>query len=92
MSGPRPTPRDHLLRPLVRGGGYRTGHEAYAEGIPCMTLSRLLRSGEIERPQRGVYRLALERGFSPRAPGRSHRRWAQSSRIPRCSVRAGGRT
>ena len=65
MTRPLPTPRDHLLQRLTQGGGYLTGHEASAAGIPSMTLTRLLESGEIERPQRGVYRLAHTDALPP---------------------------
>jgi Transcriptional regulator, AbiEi antitoxin len=60
-----PTPRDDLLQRLTQGGGYITGHEASSAGIPSMTLTRLLESGEIERPQRGVYRLAQTDALPP---------------------------
>ncbi|MFK7603811.1 type IV toxin-antitoxin system AbiEi family antitoxin domain-containing protein [Deinococcus sp. SM5_A1] len=49
---------DRVLDLFARRGGYLTAQDAAGSGIPGTTLTRLLRSGVIERPQRGVYRLA----------------------------------
>ncbi len=46
-----------VLELFVQRGGYLTSRDAVQAGVPGMTLTRLLRRGVIERPQRGVYRL-----------------------------------
>lgn len=50
------------LELLRRGGGYLTARAAAAAGVPGITLTRLLRRGVVERPQRGVYRLVAHKG------------------------------
>lgn len=48
---------DRVLDLFARRGGYLIAQDAAGAGIPGITLTRLLRTGVIERPQRGVYRL-----------------------------------
>ena len=46
-----------LLELFEQHGGYLTSHEINRAKLPSMAVTRLLKHGLIERPQRGVYRL-----------------------------------
>lgn len=54
---------DPVLELFACRGGYLTAQDAAVAGVPGITLTRLLRTGVIERPQRGVYRLTDTSGL-----------------------------
>jgi Transcriptional regulator, AbiEi antitoxin len=54
-----------LLDYMLAKGGHLTSLEATRAGFPRKALTRLVSSGQIERLERGVYRLSDERGLPP---------------------------